>query len=219
MGSSLPMFPLGTVTFPGTTLSLRVFEDRYLDLMSHLLALPEAERVFGTVAIREGFEVGSTGVQSAHRVGCEVLLTDVTEADDRLDIQVTARRRLRLDAVTDSSSFLWADVEFLPEEAGSDAEDAATRAHAIFEAYVELLASLGAEIGETTLPTDPLAMSYALSAGALLTLRDRQDLLEAPDAATRLRQVSRLLVAEMSAVRAVPSLPATDVERTSWSPN
>lgn len=219
MGSSLPMFPLGTVTFPGTSMSLHIFEDRYLDLMSHLLSLPEAERNFGTVAIREGYEVGHSGVKSAHRVGCEVRLTEVQEVDDGLDVTVEARRRIRLDAVVDSSSFLWGEVEYLPERAGADAEDAATRAHAIFEAYVDLLASTGATIGAIEIPTKPLPMSYALSAGAVLTLRDRQDLLEAPDAATRLRQVSRLVVAEMSAIRAVPSLPATDVNRTGWSPN
>lgn len=216
------MFPLGTVTFPGTTLSLQIFEDRYLELMAELLALPEAERVFATVAIRDGFELGSTAVQSAHRIGCEVLLIESERSGDRYDIEVQARRRVRVDAVDsviDDNSYLRADVEYLPEEAGADAEDAATRAHAIFDAYVELLASFGAQLGETDLPTDPIAMSYSLSSGALLTLRDRQYLLEAPDAATRLRQVSRLLVSEMSSVRAVPSLPAVDVDRRSWSPN
>lgn len=213
------MFPLGAVTFPGATLSLHVFEDRYRELLSHLLALPEDERVFATVAIREGHEVGADAFRSAHRVGCEVLLTDVSEDDDTFQVTAAARRRIRVDAVVESSSFMWGEVEPLSEHPGDAADDAATRAHAIFDAYVDRLASMGVALTGDDLPTEPLTMSYTLSARTLLTLRDRQDLLEAPDAATRLRQVSRLLVAEMASIRAVPSLPATDVTRTGWSPN
>jgi len=214
------MFPLGAVTFPGATLSLHVFEDRYRELLSHLLSLPEDERVFGTVAIRDGHEVGPDAVRSAHRVGCEVLLTEVAEGDDdTFAVTAEVRQRIRVDAVVESTSFMWGEVEHLAERPGDGADDAADRAHAIYEAYLERLESMGVSLTGDDLPTDPLAMSYALSARALLTLRDRQDLLEAPDAATRLRQVSRLLVSEMTAIRAIPSLPATDINRTGWSPN
>lgn len=214
------MFPLGAVTFPGATLSLHVFEDRYRELLSHLLSLPEDERVFGTVAIRDGHEVGASSVRSAHRVGCEVLLTDVTEGDEgTFAVTAAVRQRIRVDAVVESASFMWGEVEHLAERPGDGADDAATRAHAIYRAYLERLESMGVALTDDDLPTDPLPMSYALSARTLLTLRDRQDLLEAPDAATRLRQVSRLLVAEMTAIRAIPSLPATDISRTGWSPN
>ena len=213
------MFPLGAVTFPGAFMSLHVFEDRYRELISHLMSLPEDERVFGTVAIREGHEVGAGSFRSAHRVGCEVLLTDVTESDGTYEVTATVRRRIRVDALVESTSFMRAEVEPLPERAGDGAEDAATRAHAIFNAYLERLASMSVSLSEDDLPTDPLPMSYALSARALLTLRDRQDLLEAPDAATRLRQVSRLVVAEMAAIRAIPSLPAIEIDQAAWSPN
>lgn len=214
------MFPLGAVTFPGATLSLHVFEDRYRELLTHLLSLPEDERVFGTVAIRDGHEVGANSFRAAHRVGCEVLLTDVTESDEStFSVTASVRQRIRVDAVVESTSFMWGEVEQLAERAGDGADDAAARAHAIFRAYLERLESMGVSLTDDDLPTDPLPMSYALSARTLLTLRDRQDLLEAPDAATRLRQVSRLLVAEMTAIRAIPSLPATDINRTGWSPN
>jgi len=36
---------------------------------------------------------------------------------------------------------------------------------------------------------------------------------------TRLRMLRRSLVEEMRAMRALPSLPATEVARTRWSPN
>ncbi|WP_422774073.1 LON peptidase substrate-binding domain-containing protein [Plantactinospora sp. WMMC1484] len=55
MGARLPVFPLGTVLFPGLVLPLHIFEARYLDLMRHLRGLPDGTpREFGVVAIRSG---------------------------------------------------------------------------------------------------------------------------------------------------------------------
>ena len=56
--SSLPLFPLGTVLFPGGALPLRVFEVRYLDLIEkcHKTGAP-----FGVVRLREGSEVRVAG--------------------------------------------------------------------------------------------------------------------------------------------------------------
>ena len=51
---SLPLFPLGSVLYPGGLLPLRIFEVRYLDMIGkcHKLGAP-----FGVVALTEGFEV------------------------------------------------------------------------------------------------------------------------------------------------------------------
>ncbi|MFD7920365.1 LON peptidase substrate-binding domain-containing protein [Streptomyces sp. NPDC059740] len=57
----LPLFPLNSVLFPGLVLPLNVFEARYRALMRDLLDLPEDERRFGVVAIRDGREVAHTG--------------------------------------------------------------------------------------------------------------------------------------------------------------
>jgi hypothetical protein len=73
------MFPLNTVVFPGLNVPLHVFEERYVALVRDLLARPAGSRVFGSVAIREGYEVGDHGAQSLYRVGCRLLLTDVEE--------------------------------------------------------------------------------------------------------------------------------------------
>ncbi|MFD1826618.1 MULTISPECIES: LON peptidase substrate-binding domain-containing protein [Mumia] len=220
MARSIPLFPLGSVVLPGQTLSLHVFEDRYRELVAYLLTLPEAERRFGIVSIREGYEVGESGVQSIHRVGVEVALTDVTGYDDgRYDLTVDAIGRIRLDAGVTGESFMWGHVEDLDEPVGEDVTVAADRAHAVFDAYrIELNRfRLDAQVEE--LPGDPVDLSYLLASSAVLTLPDRQELLEADDAAERLRYYHHLMVTEIAAMRAVPSLPAVDVARTSWSPN
>jgi uncharacterized protein len=223
VSQGLPIFPLNTVLFPGVTLPLHIFEERYRSLVSSLLQLPEGEdRMFGIVAIREGYEVGTRGVHSVQRLGCSAQLTSVQTYDDgRFDIEVVGRRRMRVDALDTGGEFLVGEVTWLDEPAGDDAAEAAARALQTFEAYREVLAELGGRDLTTAVgvPIDPTVLSYELAAACLLTQQDRQALLEADDAATRLRRATEMMRTEMSAMRALPSLPATEVARTGWSPN
>ena len=69
------------------------------------------------------------------------------------------------------------------------------------------------------LPRDATYLSWTLAALAPLPLPDRQALLEAEDPAERLVLVTDLLRSELRAMNVIPSLPATEVARTRWSPN
>ena len=51
----VPLFPLRTVLYPGGPLPLRIFEQRYLDMISRCM---KAEAPFGVLLIREGSETG-----------------------------------------------------------------------------------------------------------------------------------------------------------------
>ncbi len=62
---TLPIFPLGTVLFPGSILPLRIFEVRYMDMARECL---RNDTPFGICLIREGEEVGAPAVPEA--VGC-----------------------------------------------------------------------------------------------------------------------------------------------------
>ncbi len=224
MRSQLPIFPLNTVVFPGVTFPLHVFEDRYRSLVHHLLTISEKpDRLFGIVAIREGFEVGAHGVQSVHRVGCVVQMTSVDPyPDGRFDIEVVGRRRLRLDGLETSGTYLLGDVETVPErpDNSDEAMREAVRTRETFEEYRRRLSVLrDAEVLDGDLPRDPEYLSYSLAATCLLTLSERQAMLEAPTALERLVMLRLAMVEEMRAMQAIPSLPATEVARTSWSPN
>jgi Lon protease-like protein len=223
VSAALPIFPLNTVLFPGVTLPLHIFEDRYRSLVSSLLQMPEGEhRLFGVVAIREGYEVGTRGVHSVQRLGCSAELTSVEPYDDgRFDIEVVGRRRFRVDALDTGGEFLVGEVAWLDEPPGDEAVEGAAKALRVFEAYRARLADLsGKQIPPIDdVPRDPTALSYELAASCLLTQQDRQALLEADDAATRLSLAVSMMRAEMTAMRALPSLPATEVARTGWSPN
>ena len=55
MSQSIPLFPLKTVLFPRGCLPLRIFEPRYLDMISRCMKTGQG---IGVVLIREGSEVG-----------------------------------------------------------------------------------------------------------------------------------------------------------------
>lgn len=224
MHTQLPIFPLNTVVFPGVSMPLHVFEDRYRALVHHLLTISDkSQRLFGIVAIREGYEVGTHGVQSVHRVGCVVQMTSVEPSPDgRFDIEVVGRQRMRLDGLDTSGPYLVGDVETVEEarESGPQALEEAERTRSTFEEYRRRLSELrGNGVLDGDLPRDPEYLSYGLAATCLLTLQQRQSLLETSSSTERLRMLRQLLAEEMRAMTAIPSLPATEVARTSWSPN
>jgi Lon protease-like protein len=221
----VPIFPLNTVLFPGMVVPLHVFEDRYRALVRDLLEVERAEdRVFGVVAIREGYEVGEHGAQSLHRVGTLMQLGRVERhPDGRFDIEVTGRSTLRMDRLDPSGDYLTAEVEVLDEPTVGPRDPGGTPAVAALAAFAGYRAALAELRGEDPFPerfpSDPTYLSYALAACAVLPLRERQELLEAGSAADRLHLLAALLHGELRAIRALPSLPATELARSHWSPN
>ncbi len=218
----MAMFPLNTVLFPGVSVPLRVFEDRYRALVHRLLTVDDpAERIFGSVAIREGYEVGAHGNQSLHRVGCYLQMTDaVANPDGSFDIVALGRGRIRLDSLDGSGPVLHGSVERLVDADGSLRDETVEDALAMFESYRLMISEVSnAEVLVGDLPHDPTFLSWSLAATCLLTMRERQNLLEADDAAVRLAMVTGMLSREIQAMQAIPSLPAIDVARNRWSPN
>ena len=76
----LPLFPLKTVLFPGGVLPLRIFETRYLDLVSRCM---KTDSGFGVVTIHEGHEEGGQPV-SIHPVGTLARIVDFDQTEDGL---------------------------------------------------------------------------------------------------------------------------------------
>ncbi|MCN0151429.1 LON peptidase substrate-binding domain-containing protein [Salinispora arenicola] len=220
MTARLPVFPLGTVLFPGLVLPLHIFEDRYRALVRHLVGLPEGTpREFGVVAIRAGWEVGPTAPDgrplpgddvTLHEVGCTAELRQVTELPDGgYDIVTVGRRRFRMGTVDRASApYLTAEVEWLPEPDAPDeaAELPAARVIAVFRQYLGLIRADPAEIPEQ-LPEDPTVLSHLVAATAALTIADRQRLLAIDDTAARLRAELRLLNREAALLRQVRAVP------------
>lgn len=211
----LPLFPLGTVLFPGVLLPLHVFEDRYRQLVRDLLVAPHDERAFGVVAIREGREVGADGVRALHGVGCVARLFRAEPyADGRFDIVTTGAQRFRLDALDETRPYLQGEVTLLDEPDGPDVHRLAGQVGAAWAGYRDRLG-----IADDEDPDDARALSYLVAAGAVLELAEKQRLLEATDTAARLRAELALLRRETALLALLPSLPAVELTRVPASPN
>jgi len=112
----LPLFPLQLVLFPGGLLGLKVFEARYLDLITRCLRSREP---FGVVCLRQGRET-SRGTVQLEPVGT---LAHVDEVDSEqagiLRVRCTGGSRFALDAApVQQADGLWtADVAPVEDDA------------------------------------------------------------------------------------------------------
>ncbi len=220
--AALPLFPLGLVLVPGLELPLHLFEPRYLLLHDRLMALPEPQRVFGVVAIREGHEVGADGARALHRVGCTARLqSSERHGDGTLDVVTTGERRFRLHGVRGDEPYAQASVSWLDEPDGEHAERLAPVVLAAFSTYRDAVAeAIGLVVPPPdVLPDTPAAVSYLVAAAAVLDLAERQRLLEEPDTTARLGSLLRLLRRETVLAASLPSVPAGDLARSAATPN
>ncbi len=106
------LFPLQTVLYPGGPLSLRIFETRYLDMVSRCL---KEERGFGVCLIREGKETGPAQVQMT---GTLARIRDWSQGQDGL-LNILARGERRFHIQTQriqADGLNLAEVEWLPDE-------------------------------------------------------------------------------------------------------
>jgi Lon protease-like protein len=223
MSETIPLFPLGTVLYPGLLLPLHIFEERYRELVRDLLDGPEPRR-FGVVAIRKGRETGIDGVSALYDVGCAATLRRVERLDDgRYEIITVGTERFRLGGELDESRpYLRGEVDWLPEEAGDEAAAglAVPAVQAAFRAYLEVLTRRGvAQLSLPDLPGDPLLLSYLVAASVVAELPERQALLAQPDALRRLEAERSLLVRETSMIGSLTSRPAPDLRNSPYSPN
>ncbi|HEX9353049.1 MAG TPA: LON peptidase substrate-binding domain-containing protein [Streptosporangiaceae bacterium] len=222
MSETLPLFPLGTVLYPGLLLPLNIFEERYRQLVHDLLEGPEPRR-FGVIAIRKGRETGVDGISALHEIGCTATLREVAEQDDgRFRLVTVGTQRFRLGSLDDSRPYLQGEVELLEEEVGDEAA-AGLAAQAVrrgFRGYVEALASReSVEVSVPELPDEPLLLSYLVAAAMILDLPVRQQLLAEPDAERRLGAERALLARETTMLRSLTATPAPDLRNTPYNPN
>jgi Lon protease-like protein len=223
MSETLPLFPLTTVLFPGMRLPLHIFEQRYRQLARDLLDQPEPRR-FGVIAIRKGQETGGAeAVAALHEIGCVATVRQLEPVDDgRYDLVAVGAQRFRLLGQERSRPYLQGEIEPLPETIGGaqSATLAAQQVQAAFRGYLNALADRGgAVISVADLPDEPLLLSYVVGAAMIIDLPERQSLLAAPDALTRLRAERSLLVREIGMLRATTSRPAPDLGKQRYSPN
>ena len=187
-GADIPLFPLGTVLFPGGLLPLRIFEQRYLEMAKSCL---RGSTPFGVCLIREGSEVGTPATHE--NLGCLArivqwdmqqlgLLQLVAQGGERFRVHAT---RIRGDGL------ILADIEILAEETDTPIPEK-------FRACRQLLERIIAEHGERLFAKPFQLESSAWVAARLaevlpLPSAARQRLLELDESRKRLEIIQRLL--------------------------
>lgn len=182
----LPLFPLHLVLFPGGPLPLRIFEPRYLSMVSDCL---RNDSPFGVVLITKGGETGEAA--QCHDVGTLARITDWDQGEDGLlSIMAIGQQRFRVrNRQVRDDQLSMAEVELLPE-APPQALPPQYREQAFW--LSEVLPTLEPYQGLPLQPDDADWVAYRL-AELLLKPSQRQILLEQSDPQQRLAQVARQL--------------------------
>ena len=185
---TMPLFPLGTVLFPGSLLPLRIFEVRYMDMAKECL---KAGSPFGVCLIREGEEVGAPAVPEP--VGCFARIADCdVEELGILKVRAEGLERFRLvSREVRREGLIVGEVEPLA------AEPAAPEAPGLAESALflqKVIAGIGADrFAEPFCFDDATWVSFRLA--EILPLRSdvKQKLLELTDATLRLAVLHKFL--------------------------
>ena len=114
--NNLPLFPLGSVLYPGSVLPLRIFEVRYLDMIRRCI---ENGAPFGIVSLTQGVEVTKPDQTEAFaQVGTLAVVTHHEAPQPGLRvIRCLGQQRFRTLRIERLKHGLWvADVSHLPED-------------------------------------------------------------------------------------------------------
>jgi uncharacterized protein len=186
-GETVPIFPLGTVLFPGMRLALKVFEPRYMEMAKACL---KHDAAFGVCLIREGAEVGAPAVPEP--VGC---LAKIREWDMEqlgiLKVRAEGLDRFRLQSTeTTPSGLILGRIERVPADPAAAAPELAACADFVRK----VIEAVGpSRFGEPYGYDDASWVGFRLA--EILPLRNpvRQKLLELTDAGARLAVLHRFL--------------------------
>ncbi|TFB61622.1 peptidase S16 [Cryobacterium sp. Hz7] len=174
--TSLPMFPLGSVLFPYMPLQLRVFEDRYLVMLSRILKEEPAE--FGVVLIERGQEVG--GGERRFHYGTVAQITELEASEGFVGVTAQGERRVEVidwltedphpqATVRDLAELDW-DDDLLPLR--DRAEQAVRRTLALASEFADQLWPSTVELSR-----DPTAAAWQIAGIAPLGPLDQIELL------------------------------------------
>jgi Lon protease-like protein len=189
----LPMFPLGTLVFPGSVIPLHVFEPRYQRLTSDCLA---ADRSFGIVLISRGAEVG--GGDQRTDIGTLVVITKAASLGEGRWLMVAhGQQRIRVTEWLEDDPYPQAMVVEWPDPAAEVVEPSML-AHAVgavrrTRALLSETQASPALSADVTFDDDPVTACWQLCGEAPLNAYDAQRLLEIEGTAERLALLIELI--------------------------
>jgi Lon protease-like protein len=185
----VPLFPLNTVLFPGGPLPLRIFEPRYLAMVSGCV---KNDSPFGVLLIRDGNE---TGPATTHEIGTLARITDWYQGSDGL-LGVTAVGTHRFRVVSshrEANGLNVGTIELLPDEPAVPLPD---QYRAMPEILGDVLDDLGRLYESVERRMDDASWVTSRFVEILpIDLEQKQRCLESNDPVERLRIVQELIEA------------------------
>ncbi|MCH7836340.1 MAG: LON peptidase substrate-binding domain-containing protein [Chloroflexi bacterium] len=132
----LSLFPLNSVLFPGTTLPLHIFEERYKLMIGRCL---ESKSPIGVLLIRSGNEVGK--VAEPFEMGTTARIVRVQHLEEgRMNLVCLGEQRFRLSHNVSETPYLVGEVELLQstDAEGAEVKDLGDTVAALFGEYYRL---------------------------------------------------------------------------------
>ncbi len=180
------IFPLNSVLFPQTRMPLRIFEPRYLDMISDSM---KQDKPFCITSIAGGDEVGLAAEH--HALGCLATVVDWDRlADGQLGIVILGGRRVRIGATrVQADQLRVGQVTLLEEEIEQD------KLEGELLQFGELLRRLQKDFSIFSLAPeeqqfmDAAWVSYQLANVLPIDAPTKQSILEQGDALRRLQQI------------------------------
>jgi len=186
--TDIPLFPLGTVLFPGTLLPLRIFETRYVDMVGRCMRSGDT---FGVVLINSGSDTSATVETAA--IGTTARVVDFqTLEDGLLGLLCRGETRFRIAQRSQQDDGLnRAQVEWLSEAVGVELDAQYQPMVGVLRDALSRLANLGRLIEPAY--EDANWVSYRVAELLPLPVNLQQRLLELDDPHERLRLLMPLI--------------------------
>jgi ATP-dependent Lon protease len=188
----LPLFPLPLVLFPGMTLPLHIFEQRYRRMLADVLA---GDGRFGLIVVAEGTQ------EDEIAPGTIGTIAEVTSSeklpDGRSNIVVRGVERFSFSGLVDTAlPYRLARGETFEDEPefGPEVHDLADRVRQLFQRVGKAARTLTDDPAPVPeLPDDPSLLSFAIAAIIDLDLEARQQILASRSSLDRLQRLDSVL--------------------------
>jgi ATP-dependent Lon protease len=197
----LPVLPLReTVPLPDTLTPLAIGQERSVRLVNDVLA---GDRLLVMVASKNP-ELETPGPDALHRVGVVGAVARMIKIPDgTLRILVQGAQRVRITDWVRTEPYLVARVEELPDVVHETPELTALMRNVqqTFSQIVEQAPYLPEELQLAVANIeDASALSHLITGSLRIRAEDKQELLEEPDVAKRLRRLAELLASELEVI-------------------
>ena len=186
---NIPLFPLHTVLYPDGRMPLRIFEPRYVDMVSECM---KTSRGFGVCLIKQGSETGPAA--TCFDIGTYAEIIDFSrQPDGLLTITIEGKRRFRvLQTALRRNNLLTGEIAWVSaEQAGETSEEYAS----LRELYLHIVDNFETLYAhENHASVSPALLSYRLAEFLPLANGAKQEVLETNDTGERLALIKDGLI-------------------------